>query len=271
MTSLVIGAAGFVGSCYSDHLSRSGQEIVRAGRRPGLDVELGTSNQLDAALAAYAPEQIVVTSQLSEPSTGWVLERIDGPRWLVLSSSQLASSVPGPGHRQACTHENLARLRGAVVLRPTMVFGRGRDINITRVLRQIARIGFALQLGGEQFVQPLHVDDLCALMERHLRDPGTRHAGDCLDVGGNDRLTVAELLDDLEQLAGAAAPRLVLPSAALAILARAAGVVGLRSDQVARLVEDKIVDIERACICFDWHPALLAIRLEQAYVEAEIG
>jgi len=268
--TLVVGAGGFVGSCYADHVERDGHRVVRAGRRRGLDVVLSTSDRLDAVLAEHEPDQIVVTAQLADPATGWLLERIDGPRWLVLSSAQLASSVPGPGHRQALIHERLARSRGAVVLRPTMIFGRGRDLNITRLLRQIARLGFATQFGGSQLVQPLHIDDLSVLMEQHLANPSTQVAGDLFDVGGREQLPVAELLDCLEQLAGAAGPRLVLPAAALVVIARAASLGGLRSDQVARLIEDKVVDITKVCELFGWQPEFLPLRLEQAYSEAEI-
>lgn len=265
--TLVVGVSGFVGSCYAQHLMQSGLPVVTAGRREGLDVVLSTSDRLDAVLAQRDPEQVVVTAQLAEPATGWILERIDGPRWLVISSALLASVVPAPGRNQALAHEELARERGAVVLRPTMIFGRGKDLNVTRLLRQISRLRTVLQVGGEQLLQPLHIDDLSALMERHFVAPETREAGALISVGGSEQLPVAKLLDDLKQLACAVVPRPVLPTRALAGVARAAGMLGLRSDQVARLSEDKIVDNSAACALFGWEPAPLAVRLEQAYLE----
>ena len=82
-----------------------------------------------------------------------------------------------------------------------------------------------------------------------------------------DSYAIRGLLDDLKQLACAVVPRPVLPTRALAGVARAAGMLGLRSDQVARLSEDKIVDNSAACALFGWEPAPLAVRLEQAYLE----
>jgi uncharacterized protein YbjT (DUF2867 family) len=271
--SLVIGAGGYVGGCYSDHLAAAGFPAVRAGRRPGPGVEtlIRSSSDLDALLEAHEPSQVVVTAQLRDSASGWVLDRIDGPRWVVLSSAQLASRVPAPGHERARLHEDLARLRGAVVLRPTMIFGRDLDLNVSRLIRQIERFRFAVQIGGEQLVQPIHVDDLSALLARHLLTPHTRRGGALVEVGGSEQLSVAELLDDLEQLVGAAGPRVRLPTSTIAAVSRLARAMGLRADQVERLVEDKIVDVGPAQRMFGWQPHPLAVRLEQAYRETRVA
>ena len=52
--------------------------------------------------------------------------------------------------------------------------------------------------------------------------------------------------------------------------ARIRSVVGLRPDQVLRLIEDKIVDDTLTRAAFGWEPKPLAHRLEQAVREVDL-
>lgn len=269
--TLVVGAAGYVGRCYCAFAEAAGLEVLRAGRTPtpGVDAVTATGDQLDRVIAEFQPDQVVTTVQLRDMASTWILERIDGPRWLVLSSAQLASATPAPNTRAGLLNEELALIRHAVVLRPTMIFGRGGDLNISRIVRQLKKYGVSLQIGGDQLVQPLHVDDLCQLLVTHSGADGLVLPSPNLpfEVGGDSQLSVAELLDDLTQLTGARGPRIRVGESSLDRLGSFAGLAGVRPDQLARITEDKVVDNADVIGAFGWMPKSTPHRLEQAVEE----
>lgn len=263
--SLVIGANGYVGSALMDLLPGAGLGVTGTSRRPGAHELVANGSDLDRLLAREHFDQIVVTAQLTGTGVDWLIDRVDGPRWVVLSSAQLYSRFPAPGTEFALAREETALARGATVFRPTMIFGRGGDTNISRMVRAQRRWRIAIQVGdGAQQVQPLHVDDLAALVTQHGQQP----AAGLFDVGGPDAIPTSELVEMVKDLLGLRLPSLQVPPAMLSVASRFR-VPGLRPDQLQRLAEDKTVDITATCATFDWTPEPLAHRLEQAVWEVQ--
>ncbi len=271
---LVIGASGYVGRCYVDAARSAGLEVKGAGRQPDSSIDFVTSrgDELDRVLEDWQPHQVVTTVQLRSVDASWVLERIDGPRWVVLSSAQLASKVPAPNTREGLLNEELALLRGAVVVRPTMIFGHGGDLNISRMIRQLQKLRVSLQVGGEQLVQPIHVDDLSNFLIRHAQAEPVPQSlvGAPVELGGEAQMAMAELIDDLVQLTGARGPRVRINEKSLARFGSVAQLAGVRRDQIARLTEDKVVDNSIASGALDWEPQSTPHRLEQAVEEVAV-
>lgn len=263
--SLVVGATGYVARALSAQLPGLDLEPVSASRRDSAaTLRICDGEELDAVLSARDFDQVVVLPQLSSPDLDWLLKRIDGPRWLVFSSAQLQSSASAPGAALARAREKVALQRGATVLRPTMLYGRGGDKNISRLIRVMRRAHVALQVGdGSQLVQPLHVDDVAALVSAHARAPRQG----LFRVGGPEALPAAELLEMLKELLGIRGPTVRVPAQWLGRLAVLGRVWGLRVDQVRRLDEDKTVDNDPVARAFGWTPEHLAHRLEQAVGE----
>lgn len=268
---LVIGASGYVGRCYVNNAKSSGLAVRGTGRRPDdlIDSVTSRGDELDQVLEDWDPHQVVTTVQLRSMDAAWVLERIDGPRWVVLSSAQLASKVPAPNTREGLLNEELALMRGAVVVRPTMVFGHGGDLNISRMIRQLQKLGVSLQVGGEQLIQPIHVDDLSNFLIRHaLNEPVPPSlVGAPVELGGEAQMAMAELIDDLVQLTGARGPRVKVDERLLGRLGAVATLADVRRDQIARLTEDKVVDNSVASEALGWVPMATPHRLEQAVEE----
>jgi len=229
-------------------------------------------DQLDRVLEDWNPHQVVVTVQLRSMDASWVLERIDGPRWVVLSSAQLASKVPAPNTREGLLNEELALLRGAVVVRPTMIFGHGGDLNISRMIRQLRKLGVSLQVGGEQLLQPIHIDDLSNFLIRHSQAEPVPQSlvGAPVELGGEAQMAMAELIDDLVQLTGGCGLRVRVNEKRLARFGSVAQLAGIRRDQIARLTEDKVVDNSIASGALDWEPQSTPHRLEQAVEEVAV-
>ena len=280
-TCLVIGARGYVGRRIVASAIEAGVRVT-AAVRPGVStltdrpgelgadvgadvVELGHGAALDEVLARSTFDQVVVLPQLDRDDMEWMIDRIDGPRWLVFSSAQLDSPVASPGSPLAKRRERLAVKRGAVVIRPTMIFGRGGDANISRLIAQLHRTRVPVQIGdGTHNVQPIHVDDVVSLVHAH-RSTAARPG--VYPVGGADQLPAGELTTMLCELLGVRLPPLTVRSSWISTVAAAAPAVGLRRDQIERLLTDKVVDDQTTRDAFSWHPAPLAHRLEQAVDE----
>ncbi len=71
-----------------------------------------------------------------------------------------------------------------VVLRPTMIYGLGRDKNVFEVARFIRRFGFfPLAGGGTGLRQPIHADDVVQICLRALTAPAVVAGGYNLSGG----------------------------------------------------------------------------------------
>lgn len=267
---LVIGSGGYVGRCIVGSAPDDGARVIptaRPGSRtvPGA-TPLPHAAALDELLQTEDVDQIVMLPQLTEDSVDWILDRIDGPRWLVFSSAQLGSAVGAPGTEAALARERLAVERGAVVIRPTMIYGRGGDANISRIVRQMRRLRVPVEIGdGSALVQPVHVDDVVELVHAHRR---TAARAGVYEVGGPEQIPTHELTVMIAEVLGLRTPSLRVPESLVHRAASLAPLVRLRPDQFSRLLEDKVVDDTMTRTAFDWAPAPLAHRIEQAVGEA---
>ncbi len=145
----------------------------------------------------------------------------------------------------------------ATVLRPTLVYGAGRDLNVTRIAQLARRLhGFALPSDAIGLRQPVHVDDLAAAAIACIDVPAT-HGGIYAVTGGETlpyREMVARVLSALRP-----SPRLVsLPPAifrAMLAIARTAGVARDFNDAaLARMREDLAFDATPAKRDFGYAP-----------------
>ncbi len=264
-TTLVVGAAGYIGAAVASQLAAMGHTVTGTSRAPSrADHVVGTAADLRRLLAEHPFDQVVFLPHLAGSGVDALLDLVDGPRWLVFSSAQLASAVPAPGTETALQREKDALSRGATVIRPTMVFGRGGDPSITRVIRFLHRWHVALQIGdGNQQVQPVHADDLALLAASHALHPVEGLYG----AGGAEVVTMREVVDMIREVVGARLPPLRVRSSWLRRVAPM-GIAGLRLDQVLRLDEDKTIDISNTRATFGWDPLPLGQRVEQAVLEA---
>lgn len=263
MSSLIIGT-GYVGTVLGHQFSDRGLQFTQTSRTPRDGQELLSNGaQLDRLLGEVAFDQVVVCAQLTSADIDWVLERIDGPRWFVFSSQQVTSSIPAPGTDVALAREAFALDRGACVVRPTMIYGRSGDKNISVAARMIRswHVGF-VPGPGTQLIQPVHVDDVIDLVAAHAQDPKSG----LFAAGGPEAVPIREVVEILIEVVGARARMVTVPTSS-ALLRSALRLAHLRPDQLTRLSESKTADIEPTMRAFNWQPAPLAIRLEQAVRE----
>lgn len=154
-----------------------------------------------------------------------------------------------------------ARCAGATLLRPTLIYGAGRDSNLTRIAVLAARTGlFLLPRRARGLRQPVHVDDLAVAALAAIDQPASRGRGYALPGGETlpYRDMVARTLAVLSP-----PPRLIeLPSPLfrLALLAaHATGRLrGLPAGAVARMREDLVFDAAPARRDLGYTPRMFA-------------
>ena len=175
--SLVIGATGLVGSYIVEQLVRSGQHPMALSRSPRNAADIDwlrgdleqpdtldfpafttlycTANAVlvaDALPRLFSPsmKRLVVfssTSVLTKQETEVAAER-DMIRRLADAEQRIAA---------ACEQHGVAW----TILRPTLIYGAGRDTNITPLSLLIRRFGFMPLVGGASGLrQPVHAEDL---------------------------------------------------------------------------------------------------------------
>ena len=88
-----------------------------------------------------------------------------------------------------------------VILRPTMIYGFGKDRNICEIARFISRFGFFPLFGAAQGLrQPIHVEDVAtACAAAHQNSQATNHA---YNLSGAEILTYREMVGRIFRVMG---------------------------------------------------------------------
>ncbi len=155
----------------------------------------------------------------------------------------------------------MARGEAASVLRPTLVYGAGRDATLTRIARLAQRFGrFVLPRSAAGLRQPVHVDDLADAALAACHSAAARGRG--YDLPGGETLAYVEMVRRV--LASLSpSPRLhLLPMPlfrALLAAARAGGIArDLTADAIARMRDDLVFDAGPAARDFGYAPRAFA-------------
>jgi nucleoside-diphosphate-sugar epimerase len=187
----LLGANSLVGECVIQRLSKDGCHIVAFSRHPphGNTHRGVTWLPLSSSLSLHSDIPVIKDWLCMAPI--WVLPEYFGMietqrarRIVALSSTSLFakkdSSDPGEQHiaRRLAEGERAlsvwAETQGIewVILRPTLIYGRGRDRNVAEIIRFIRRWRFFPLLGqAEGLRQPVHVEDVAAACVSALTVP----------------------------------------------------------------------------------------------------
>ncbi|MCA8457937.1 NAD-dependent epimerase/dehydratase family protein [Burkholderia multivorans] len=97
-----------------------------------------------------------------------------------------------------------------VVLRPTLIYGQGRDKNISEMARFIRRFGFFPLLGSAQGLrQPIHAEDVAAACVAALQTPGA--ANRAYNLSGGETLAYREMVARVFAALGRPARLVIVP------------------------------------------------------------
>lgn len=176
----VLGASSFVGECAIQRLRKDGRHIVACSRSLCDDKTEPDVTRLQLSPSVIASREVPAIKEWVCVAPIWVLpeyfpliEASGAHRVVALSStSLLAKKDSSDQGEQALVHglhageqalRTWAEARGVewVILRPTMIYGYGRDKNVTEILRFVRRWGFFPLLGcADGLRQPVHADDV---------------------------------------------------------------------------------------------------------------
>lgn len=259
--ALVFGARGQIGHCLLPRLRSAGVAVdavtrgALPGDAPGLRWHRGELFEgPDLGLAA----DVVFSCGPLDGFVAWFGRSMLAPARVVAFSSTSAAikqASPDPVERAlaarlVAAEERLAALataRGAhpTLLRPTLVYGVGRDRNLSRIAALAARWRVCvLPRSATGLRQPVHADDLAAAAwaaAGGARPPRLRY-----DLPGGDTMTYREMVRRVLAALQPPPPLLLLPEAPWRLAlraARAAGVLGdARLAMLARLGDDLVFD-----------------------------
>lgn len=295
----VFGGSGFIGAQVVRALARAGHRVRVAVRKPHLAVEvqpLGdvgqiqivgcdvTSDEAVARALEGATAAVNLVGVLHEgPGRRFKALHAEAPariaracaargvsRFVQVSALGADAGSPSVYARTKAEGEAAARaaLPSTVVIRPSVVFGKG-DGFLNR-FAAMAAISPALPLigGGRTRFQPVYVGDVAAAIARAALDPAC--AGRTYELGGPAVYTLREVLELVMAETGrrrALAPLPFFAASLIGLAGDVAAVVGvtppLTRDQVRLLQADNVVS--------GAHPGLTDLGLEPIGMEAVVG
>jgi nucleoside-diphosphate-sugar epimerase len=141
------------------------------------------------------------------------------------------------------------------VLRPTIIYDEGKDNNLTRIARLIARFGFFPLCGrGLGLRQPIHAED-CAIAAVNAAQ-SVRAANKIYDLPGGETITYREMIGRIFD--GMQRRRFIVPVppplwlGAFHLAQR--HLPGIKAEMGVRMATDLTFDRSSAVADLDWHP-----------------
>ncbi len=282
----VTGGSGFLGGSVIPTLVEAGHEpsaLVRSAGAAERVADLGATPipgdlddpaSVDVAFAASEAEALVNLASLGfghAPTIVAAAEETGLKRAIFVSTTSIFTRIGTVSKPVRVAAEDAIRASALdwTIIRPTMIYGTPADRNMARLLRGLRRLPvLPLPGGGSGLQQPVHVDDLAAAIVNALDRSGAVHR--TYDVAGPDPLTLRTVIREAADAVGRHPKLVPVPLTPVVGLVRLYEAVApsprLKSEQVARLAEDKAVDIApaRADLDFDPRPFSDGIRAEAA-------
>jgi nucleoside-diphosphate-sugar epimerase len=274
-SAIVTGARGLVGRRLLPRLLAAGFEVQAVSRRPaaagpGLrwliwDLRTGEPHP------APAPGELLVHA-----APLWLLppllprlQALGVRRLLAFSSTSRYTKAASPSARERELARALTEAEAAVsqaclglgvrftILRPTLVYDRGRDRNVSDIARLARRLGFVPLAGAASGLrQPVHADDLAACCLAMLDNPRTFDRG--YDLPGGETLRYVDLVRRVARGAGGHERVLHLPLWAARGLLRLVrllpGFSHVTPAMADRMNEDLVFDAAPARLDFGYDP-----------------
>lgn len=211
----VLGASSLVGGCVLPLVRAAGWQVVAYTRQTQQRDELGVSWRVLPAGVSGRPvpqDNAVMTPYWICVAPIWVLPdyfsliEASGARRVIALSSTSRFTKVGSGDTAenavaAKLIESEARVQAWaetrdiewVILRPTLIYGFGRDKNISEIVRFIRRFGFFPVLGKATGLrQPIHAKDLAAACVSALLAPEV--ANRAYNISGGETLTYRDMV-----------------------------------------------------------------------------
>lgn len=269
---LVFGGSGQLGQALIARLTAAGWSVAAVSRRPQsgdgpvrwLEGALEQPPELPAGLGV-----IFSCGPLDLFSQWYAGSKTDCRRIVAFGSTSMhvKRTAEDPGERdlaarlqgaeQRLFQTAAVRAAAATVLRPTLIYGAGRDHNLTRIAALASRTRFfPLPRGATGLRQPVHVDDLAAAALSAAESAPTHGRG--YDLPGGEALPYRQMVARTLAALSPAPSLIELPAPLFRLAqttARAAGYLqGMPAGAIARMREDLVFDPAPAARDFGYAP-----------------
>lgn len=271
MKVLVVGGSGFIGTNLCRELKSRGHEVTALSRSPssedlpsGVNKAMGNVTAYDSIKESFegmdAVYNLVALSPLFKPSGGNEMhDKIhrQGTENVVRAAekhdvghlvhmSALGADPDGPtayirakGRAEEIVTESVLEW---TVFRPSVVFGDGGEfVSFTKMLAP--PYVSVLPGGGKTRFQPIWVGDLVPMMSDAVEDE--THVGQVYEIGGPDKMTLAEIAKLIHKSDGRSTTIVPLPMGLAKIGLTVAGSVPgfpMGADQYRSLKFDNVTD-----------------------------
>ena len=274
--ALLFGGTGQIGRPLLDRLVAAGWHVDAVSRDPQRDVagvhwQRGDLARIEGVPAAV--DTIISCGPLDHFARWYAVSPIECARVVAFGSTSVEVKYDsGDAHERdlamslRAAEDSLfasAREQGAaaIVLRPTLVYGSGRDRTLSRIAALARRAGlFALPRGACGLRQPVHVDDLADAAFAAL-DADAAH-GNAYDLPGGETLPYREMVARVLAALQPPARLIEVPAPLFAMLlsvARATGRLhGFGDAALARMRDDLVFDGAPARRDFGYAPRAFA-------------
>lgn len=271
-TALVFGASGQIGQALLARLAVEGWRVFAVSRMPR--PQAGRVTWLTGGFAGVdglpdAVDVVFSTGPLDGFAQWYARGQVATRRVVAFGSTSLDTKQASA---DAYERDIVARLQAAerivfdtalvngaaaTLLRPTLVYGAGRDQTLARIAAMGRRMGFfVLPRGADGKRQPVHVDDLAHAAREVVDAPATH--GRAYALPGGETLAYREMVARTLAALDPPAKLREVPMPVFKVLlglARVAGLMrGLTDDAVARMREDLVFDAAPAFHDFGYTP-----------------
>ncbi|MEW5890787.1 MAG: NAD(P)-dependent oxidoreductase [Pseudomonadota bacterium] len=211
----LLGATSLVGECLLPELVQAGWQVIAFSRRAVNDTTSGVEwcrlrNPLSPLTPlpqgeGKIPYWVCVAPIWILPDYFNALETHGVRRIVVLSSTSRFTKWDSSDTGEQTVARRLANAEACVqawaeatavewvILRPTLIYGRGRDRNIAEIARLIRRYGFFPVLGQASGLrQPVHAEDVARACLAALEVSNARNRA--YNISGGETLTYREMV-----------------------------------------------------------------------------
>lgn len=265
----VIGATSFVGEILVENLMKEKVKSLVFSRRSPSPLVANPMLQIRSWICV-APIWVL-------PLYFDAIEKSRGGRVIALSSTSRYTKQDSTDSAEKAIAEKLeaaertlmiwAENKGIewVILRPTLIYGRGRDKNISSISNAIRRFGFFPLLGRAQGLrQPIHAADVADVCLSALKSPFGMNKS--YDISGGETLTYSEMVARVFIAMGRRKRTFTLP---LWIFRFAVVCVrflprfrGVSTEMAVRMNRDLVFDHSEASKVFHFRPRGFALSAE---------
>lgn len=270
--ALVFGGTGQIGERLLANLLDAGWQVLAMSRTPqasqgGLEWRLGDLSGVWQGESAF--DAIFSCGPLDHFARWYAASQLTAPRIVAFGSTSVEVKQDSiePAERDVARRLREAeatlfaaaaeRGAAATVLRPTLVYGAGRDKTLSVIAAMAARSGFFVLPGcANGLRQPVHVQDLADAAMQVLPRLGT--AGRAYALGGGEVLGYGEMvrrvlaaLDSRPRLLRVPTPLFTLALGAAHAVGR---LKGMNAATLARMRQPLVFDIDPARRDFGYAP-----------------